>query len=232
MKILGKSVSRKLQSFYKDIAERIGVPIQFERDPFMAMGDYRLENGVARIRLNTTLNKQHFEYTVAHELVHALKDSELWPTTVRDASLADNSPEALVGSQLLALVRDLSDSDTLKAVGFDSSCSDDTRYRNSKKALIKDPVPRVDTPDWYIWALRYCYLSMTQSHRRWSRLREIFLKRAPDIAQKAEELIDIIHKHGWENPDQALKSLIAIRGSLGLTRAQVIVVDRRTGESY
>lgn len=115
MKILGKSVSRKLQSFYNDIAERIGVPIQFERDP---------------------------------------------------------------------------------------------------------------------WALRYCYLSMTQSHRRWGRLREIFLKRAPDIAKKGEELINIIHKHGWENPDQALKSLIAIRGSLSLTRAQVIVVDRRTGESY
>ncbi len=232
MKILGKSISKKLQCFYKDIAERIGVPIQFERDPFMAMGDYRLENGVARIRLNTNLDKQHFEHTVAHELVHALKDSELWPTTVRNASLPDNSSEALVGSELLALVRDLSDSDNLKAAGFDSSYSDDIRYRNSKKALNKDPVPSIGTPAWCIWVLRYCYLLMTQSHRRWSGLREIFLKRAPDIAKKGEELIDIIHKHGWENPDQALKSLIAIRGSLGLTKTQVIVVDRRTGESY
>jgi hypothetical protein len=232
MKILGKSVSRKLQCFYKDIAERVGVSIQFERDPFMAMGDYRLENGVARIRLNANLDKQHFEHTVAHELVHALKDSELWPTTVRNASLPDNSPEALVGSELLALVRDLSDSDNLKAAGFDSSYSDDIRYRNSKKALNKDPVPSIGTPAWCIWVLRYCYLSMTQSRRRWNRLREICLNRAPGIANKGEELIDIIRKHGWENPDQALKSLITIRNSLGLTRAQVIIVDRRTGESF
>lgn len=231
MKILGKSVSRKFQRFYKDIVVRIGVPIQFERDPYKALGDYRLENGVAKIRLNTNLDKPHFEYTAAHELVHALKDSELWPTTARESSLPDNSAEAQVGSELLALVRDLSDSDTLKAAGFDSTYSDDIRYNNSKKGLIEAAIPRVGTPIWCIWVLRYCYLSMTQSRQRWNKLKEIYLKRAPSIAEKGEELIDIIHKHGWGNPDQAVKSLIAIRNSLGLTEAQVIIVDRRTGEN-
>lgn len=232
VKILGKSVSRKFQCFYKDVKGRIRVPIQFERHPFRAMGEYRLENGIAKIRLNTNLDKPHFEYTAAHELVHVLKDSELWPTTVRHANLPDKSPEALVGSELLALVRDLSDNDNLKVAGFDSSYSDDIRYRNSKKALNKDPVPHIGTPDWCIWVIRYCYLSMTQSRRRWNELREIYFKRAPGIAEKGEELRNIMQKHGWGDPDQALKSLIAIRNSLGLTKAQVIIVDRRTGENF
>ena len=100
MKILGKSVSTKFQSFYRDVILKIGVPVRFERAPFHAMGDYLLENGVARIRLDTNMSRPHFEYTVAHELVHALQDTELWPRTVRKYGLPDDSAEAIVGSEL------------------------------------------------------------------------------------------------------------------------------------
>jgi len=103
MKILGKTVSNKFQSFYTDIVPRIGVPITFERGPFKAMGDYLLQNGIAKIRLDTSLISSHFEETAAHELLHALQDSELWPTTARGTNLPNNSPEAIVGSELGAL---------------------------------------------------------------------------------------------------------------------------------
>jgi len=63
-------------------------------------------------------------------------------------------------------------------------------------------------------------------------LRELYLKRAPSIAAKGEELIAVIKKNGWSNPDQALTSMIAIRDSLGLTGEQVIIRDVRTGNRY
>jgi len=113
VKILGKTVSERFQSFYRDIVSRINAPVRFERNPYRAMGDYRLENGIARIRLNTRLIGLHFEETAAHELLRALQDSEFRPDTARSASLPDNSPEAEVGSELGALVRDLNVLETL-----------------------------------------------------------------------------------------------------------------------
>jgi len=196
------------------------------------MGDYKLENGIARIRLDTSLIRPHFEETAAHELLHALQDAELWPTTARSANLPDNSPEAKVGSELQALVRDLNVLETLQTLGFDADYSNDTRYRNSKKNLAGAAIPAHGSPMFHIWILRYCYLAMTQRPNIWARLRELYLKRAPSIAEKGEELIAVIKNNGWSNPDQALSSMIAIRGSLGLTNEQVIIVDARTGNRY
>ena len=232
MKILGKTVSNKFRLFYKDIVSRINVPVQFERGPYHAMGDYKLENGIARIRLDTSLIRPHFEETAAHELLHALQDSELWPIAGRSANLPDNSPEAKVGSELGALVRDLDVLETLQTLGFNPDYSNDVRYRNGKKNLAMAPIPPYGSPMFHIWILRYCYLAMTQRPNRWSRLKELYLKRASSIAAKGEELIAIIKKNGWSNPDQALTSMIAIRDSLGLTHEQVIIVDARTGNKY
>jgi len=232
MKILGKTVSDKFQSFYRDIVPRIGTPIEFERGPYRAMGDYRLQNGISRIRLDTSLIGPHFEETVAHELLHAFQDSELWPTTARSASLPDNSPEAIVGSELGALVRDLNVLEALQSLGLNAEYSNDTRYRNSKRNLASAAIPTHGSPMFHIWTLRYCYLAMTQRLNRWARLRELYLKRAPSIAAKGEELVAVIKKNGWSNPDQALTSMIAIRDSLGLTHEQVTIVDARTGNRY
>ncbi|MBA7586728.1 hypothetical protein ES708_28733 [subsurface metagenome] len=232
MKILGKTVSNKFQSFYKDIVSRINAPIQFERNPYRAMGDYKLENGIARIRLDTGLIRPHFEETAAHELLHAVQDLEFWPNTAWSANLPDDSPEAMVGSELAALVRDLNVLETLQTLGFNSDYSNDARYRNSKNNLAKAPVPPQGSPLSYMWTLRYCYLAMTQRPNRWARLRELYRKRAPSITAKGEELIGIIKKNGWSNPDQAFASMISIRNSLGLTQKQVIIVDARTGSRY
>jgi len=196
------------------------------------MGDYRLQNGIARIRLDTSLIRPHFEETAAHELLHALQDAELWPTTTLIANLPENSPEARVGSELASLVRDLNVLETLQTLGFNADYSNDTRYRNSKRNLSRAAIPAHGSPMFYIWILRYCYLAMTQRPNRWARLRELYLTRAPSIATKGEELIAIIKKNGWNNPDQALTSMIAIRDSLGLTHEQVTVADRRTGNIY
>ena len=232
MKILGKTVSNEFQSFYRDIASRIGLPIRFKRGPINAMGDYRLENGIARIRLDTNLSRPHFEETAAHELLHALQDSELWPITARSANLPDNSPEAIVGSELGALVRDLNVLETLQTLGFNANYSNDTRYSNSKRNLARVIIPTHGSPAFYIWILRYCYLAMTQQPNRWARLKQLYINRAPLVTAKGEELIAIINKNGWSNPKQALDAMIAIRDNLGLTHVQVTIVDKRTGNRY
>ena len=196
------------------------------------MGDYQLVNGIAKIRLDVNLIKPHFEETAAHELIHALEDSESWPITSRTVNLPYNSPEAIVGSELGAGVRDLHVYDTLKVLGFGSEYSNDARYRNSKKELVSATIPQKGSPMHCIWILRYCFLAMTQRPNRWVKLKEMFLKRAPSIAIKGEELIGMLKNNGWSTPDQALNSMIAMRDSLGLTKAQVIILDKRTGNRF
>ena len=75
MKILVKSVRDRFQSFYRNTIPRIGIPIIFERGSHGTMGQYRRENGIARIKLDTSLIETHFEETAAHELLHAVQDS-------------------------------------------------------------------------------------------------------------------------------------------------------------
>jgi hypothetical protein len=227
MKILSKAVSDRFQSFYKDTIPRIGIPITFERGSHGAMGQYRRENGIARINLDTSLIEPHFEQTAAHELLHAVQDSELWPDTARSVNLSDNSPEAVVGTELASLVRDLSVLETLQMMGFETEYSNNVRYENAMKKLKSAPIPKQGSPMWCLWVIRYAYLCLTQPKRKWHRLSEIYVKRAPSIATKGEELITVVNKNGWSNPDQALASMIAIRGSLGINEKQVIIRDPR-----
>jgi hypothetical protein len=175
--------------------------------------------------------RPYFEHTAAHELLHALQDLELWPTTRRPNPL-DDSPESKVSSELASLILDLNVEDTLQTLGFDATYSDSVRYKNSKKGLESATVPKFHNPMWCLWVLRYCKLSFTQSSRKWARLKGLYLKHAPSIAEKGEELVAIIRKHGWSNPSQALDSMIAIRDSLGLTREHVVVMDGRTRTRY
>lgn len=62
--------------------------------------------------------------------------------------------------------------------------------------------------------------------------KELFLNRAPHIAKKGEELASSLTRCGWNNPDQALASMIAIRKSIGLSNNNFSIIDRRTGQRF
>lgn len=232
MKLLGKGVSSHFHSFYKEVEARLGWPIHFERNPHKALGDFRFENGIARIRLNADMNMQAMEHNAAHELLHAVQVQEGWPTTAHLTELGDQSGEALVGTELGALVLDLNVEEQLQLASFDKQYSDNRRYINTKKALQNVDVPPLESPRGHIWTLRYAYLCLTQSKTRRVKLRSLYLSKAPDIAKKGEEIITLLNQHGWNNPDQALTSMVAIRQALGLTKEQVIIQVIITGKRF
>jgi hypothetical protein len=121
----------------------------------------------------------------------------------------------------------------LESLGFDPTYEDEFRYKNSMKQISNDEVPPDGSPGWCIWSLRYAYLSLTQLRRRWDHLQEAYLRRAPEVARKGEEIITLARRHGWDNQEGALNSMVAIRNSLGLaTDQRCIVVDIRTNTPY
>lgn len=228
MKILGKGVSSKFQSFYEDIVALIGEP-KFCRTRTPGSGDCRLESGVAVVRLCTDLSKRHFEQHAAHELLHALQLVEGWPR-IR-SRLPDQSAVVELGEMLQSIVLDLNVEDRLKQLPFESTWFADAQYRNLKKALMGN-IPLSGSLPWCKGPMMCAYASLTQPPKRWNRLRELHLKRAPHILEKGEELIAIMRKHGWNNPDQALASMISMRDTLGFASDQLTIVDGRTGRRH
>ena len=229
MRILKKSVSKHFESFYKDIVARIGVP-KFCPTATPGRGDCRLENGVVIVRLRTDLNKSSFEQHAAHELLHALQLVEGWPRIV--SSLPDESPIVELGIMLQSIVLDLSVEERAKQMGFDSTQNMDAQYQNLNKAVLNENIPPSGNLRYRKAAMMYAYASLTQPQRRWNKLKELFLKRAPHIARRGEQLASILRRHGWDDPDQALASMLAVRENIGLPADQLGIFDRRTGRRF
>ena len=78
----------------------------------------------------------------------------------------------------------------------------------------------------------YAYASLTQATKRWNRLKRLFHQRAPHIERKGEDLVAILNKNGWNNPDEALTSLITVRQSIGLDSSIIGIIDGRTGHRF
>lgn len=116
-------------------------------------------------------------------------------------------------------------------MGFDASFFNNTKYENAKRGLSTKVLP-LDSPRGCIWAIRYAYLHLLLSSRRWQRIRQMYNERVPNIAKKGEELISIVKENGWCNQDKALRCMIALRDSLGMPPGEVIIVDGRTGLKY
>lgn len=218
MKILDKSVSQRFGSFYQEIVAQIG-ELRFCLTQTPGRGECRFEEGTAVISLRTDLSRSSFEHQIAHELIHALEYKEGWPTVV--SRYPDASPIAELGSMLGSIVLDLNVEERLKPWSFESTWITDAQYRNLKKAILDEDAPSTGTLRWRKAAMMYAYASLTQPAKKWDKLKKLFLRRAPRIERKGEKLACILKRNGWNTPDQALASLIAVRKSIGLSSEQI-----------
>lgn len=229
MKILNKSVSKRFNSFYEEIVAQIGVP-KFYPTQTPGRGDCQFEDETPVISLRMDLGRSSFEHHIAHELIHALQLKEGWPRVVSRHPV--KSPIVELGIVLGSMVLDLNGEDRLKPWSFDSTQITDAQYRNLKRAILDENVPSLGSLRWCKAAMMYAYTSLTQPTRRWDRLRALFQRRAPHIERKGEELASILKGNGWNTPDQALASLIAVRKSIRLSSEQLGIVDGRTGQRF
>ena len=176
------------------------------------------------------LSRANFEHHAAHELIHALQIKQGWPSVI--SRHPPQSPVGALGGTLVSIVFDLDAEERLSQLSFDSTYILDAQYRNLKRAILDEDIPSTRSLRWRKGIMLYAYASFTQPTRRWDNLRKLFLRRAPHIESKGEELAYIIKKNGWNTPDQALTSLIAARQSIGLSSEQVGIVDRRTEHRF
>jgi len=131
-----------------------------------------------------------------------------------------------------SMVLDLNVEDRLKAWSFDATRITNDQYRNLKKAILDEDIPSTGSDRWRKAVIMYTYAALTQPSKRWNRLKILFHQRAPHIGKKGEDLVAILNKNGWSNPDEALTSLIAIRRSIGLGISKIGIVDGRTGHRF
>ena len=229
MKILNKRVSQRFASFYAKIVAQIGEPMLcLTQTP--GRGECRFVDETCVVSLRTDLSKSGFEAHIAHELTHALQRKEGWPRVV--SRYPDNSPVVEIGIMLVSIVLDLNVEDRLNAWGFDSRWIIDEQYRNLKEAVLNENIPPTGTLEWCKSVMMSAYASLTQPAKRWNRLKKLFLRRAPHIESKGEELASILRENGWSNPEQALTSLIAIRKSIGLSSNQIGIIDGKSGRRF
>jgi hypothetical protein len=230
MKLVNKRVSNHFESFYNDIAAHIGAHEFYTNPPNEQLGACRLENEIVIIRLRTDISRPRFEQNAAHELLHALQIKEGWPTI--KSRLRDESIIAQVASLLASIVLDLNVEDRLKQTLFDSTPVINDQYRNLKKIALEGNIPLAGSNRFRKAVMMYAYASLTQPHKRWAKLKELFSNRAPHITKKGEELASILIRCGWNNPDQALASMIAIRESIGLSNNDFSIIDRITEQRF
>lgn len=231
MKILGKSISEDFQRFYDHTAERLGIAIEFRRNPpFKIWGACEVKNNIATIWLKTDMPEPMFEHNTAHELLHAVQQTEGWPEADCGENLPKESAEAFIACLISSTVLDMIVDEQLQKLGFDRSHADEIRYKQKRLALQTESVPELEKPHGCEWALHYVMASQALSPKRCGKLRALYQARAPHIAEKGEELVAILQKNGWKSPDQALASMVAIRDSLGLNSKQVTITNGKTGE--
>lgn len=229
MKILKKSVSEHFASFYRETVAQIGIP-ELHPSHTPGLGYCRFENGRFTIYLRMDLSRANFEHHAAHELIHALQIKQGWPAVV--SRHTPQSPVGDLGETLASIVFDLDVEERLNKLSFDSTYILDAQFRNLKRAILGEDIPSARSLRWRKGVMVYAYASLTQETRRWDKLRELFLRRAPHMESKGEEVAYIIKKNGWNTPDQALSSLIAVRKSIGLSSEQVGIIDRRTERRF
>jgi hypothetical protein len=229
MKVLKKTVSKPFASFYKGIVTHIGEP-NFRISQIPGLGECHFEQGIPIISLRMDLNRSDFEHHAAHELIHALQYKEGWPRAV--SRYPYNHPINELGMTLLAMVLDLDVEDRLKLCSFDSTYITNAQYRNLKNAILDEDIPSTGTYRWRKATIMYTYASLTQTAKRWCELKSLFHQRAPHIERKGEDLVAILNKNGWSEPDKALTPLIAVRQSIGLDSSKVGIIDGKTGHRF
>lgn len=152
---------------------------------------------------------------IAHELIHVLMDEEGFPTlgtSMRFESLA---------AALSSMVADLVVEKRLASFGFDVSAQHIRELAESLRQL--EPIHSEPTGSLtrLLWAANYAgHLLAAQPFgepAELSRLRQLISTRFPQVAARAEELIDRVRRVGFDTPEQQSRLFSDIIDIYGLS---------------
>lgn len=239
MEILGYSLSPKVSTFIAEQRVRIRKKLVFRNVREHPFESHRNLHGICETDEHTVTIwidplRPHPDYTVAHEIMHAVLQVEGFPSTGRPKGYPNDECTAYVGSML--------ESTILDAV-IDSRLSLQSIIDTSRSDLVPKKIKELERdhklgqptdygPRFCLWVLNYIHaeidpsLSLTEKLRLKHRIGRTF----PRVKSVGEEVIKTIHNTGFKKPNQALKAMVGIRDALKL-RNRCLIMDRE-GKVY
>ena len=234
MEILGHSLSPKAIAFVREKKARIRKKLVFrniKEHPFESCRSLSGAHGSDQHKTTIWIDPSgpHLDYTVAHEITHAVLEVEGFPTTARPKEYSNDEWTAYVGSMIQSIVLDpLVDGHLLLHNIIDPSRSDlPLRKIRQLKESYEQGQPTKYGPRFCLWVLDYVHaeidpiLSRSGKERLKSEIEMYF----PRVKSVGEDLVRTIRNMGFKKPNQALKAMIAIRDALKL-RNRCLVIDR------
>ena len=235
MEILGRELTAPFDEFWERFGDEIAVPAEYiEAGHSVVFGDQGADLCAPNLPAWAELPDDDLAYHVAHELFHIVQRQRDYPKTVRGRQYPPDSVEARIGADLEEMILHPPLEELLRDdMGFTNDFIRERMLRGALNGVASSPVPEYGTPWFTTWAIRYCELQIVLDADEWTRLRTVFTERSPQVARLGEEMTAIMSEVGWGTREQALRSLVGVRDSLGLqVNRIVLVMDPVSGEIF
>lgn len=234
MRILDEEYSERFERFLDEHRKKIWKTVIFRPMPpeIKGVGAFQDQPDCVLIFLKAGLPPQAREANCGHEILHAVQMAEGFPRTLNPLG---ERKAGEYGRELGSLVLDLDIRQRMQPWNFDTRYSDNHRYEKSSKGLKETARKRANISPgsyWFcIYSLRYAYLKLTQTPKRFDKLRNLFERYFSQTAETGERIVSIVAQCGYSTPDQALNSMLAINDLLDQF-SRCWIEDLRTGRIY
>ena len=235
MEVLGRELPVPFDDFWERFEAEIPVSVEhIEAGHSVVFGDQGADLSAPSLPAWAELPCDDLAYHVAHELFHIVQRQHGYPKTVRGRQYPPNSVEARIGADLEEMILHPPLEELLRdEIGFTNDFIRERMLRGALHGVASSPVPEYGTPWFTTWAIRYCELQIVLDTDEWTQLQATFKDRSPQVARLGEEMTAIVNEVGWGTREQALRSLVGVRDSLGLQVNQIVLVmDPLSGEIF
>ena len=234
MKILGRALVAPFDEFWESLGVETEIPTalieQGHRSVFGA-DSYHPSPGVLPHWMN--LPDAALSYHVAHELMHVVLRRRGYPTPLRGKSYTSESEEARVCGDIEEMIDHPSIESLLLPFPFDRTHIQQHLFKGAEQGLSESPVPEIGSLWWTTWACRFCELYFLLPYGDWLTLEEAYNRKCPAIAERGRDMMRIFSEEGYNNPSDALRTMVKCRDILGLeVTQQCIVFDPISGHHY
>ncbi len=239
MEILGHSLSPKVSIFIAKQRVRIRKKLVFRNVREHPFESHRNLHGICETAEHTVTiwidpSGPHLDYTVAHEIMHAVLEVEGFPNTYRPEEYSNDERTAHVDSMVNSTILDaVIDSRLSLQSIIDTSRSDVvTQKLKQLKRDHKLGQPSDFGPRFCVWVLNYLHAEIDPilSPMEKEQLKHKIGRTFPRVKSVGEEVIKTIHNKGFKKPNQALKAMVGIRDALKLQN-RCLIMDRE-GKVY
>ncbi len=234
MKTLGRELVEPFGRFWELYGEETGIAWELVEEGHSAVfGALGADLTAPALPQWTRLPDDDLAYHATHELAHVLLRRRGFPHTARGRGYGPLTAEARIGGDIEEMVIHPALDALIMPLGFSKRSIQARMLRGALNGVRHNPPPASGTPWFYTWAIRYCELKLDLPPQDWRPLARLYEARSLAVCELGRDLLGIMHSVGWGTREQALRAMVEVRDTLGLSvDDRVLVIDPETGERH